>query len=324
MKKLISVCIMLLILFGLCAAPVFASDEDVCVIEFDFNVIHYGGKVYRCMDFKRVELIDESSISSLEYSFKESEEAENYKYVGISISEEYPHILFARFSDPYDNYYTWHYVEESRVLEVYDFIFNRIGGKFHTPSTQGDMPIGADVLQDWLASEEYLSIPPAEMEYNRVHKLIRQSPELGLTEHVGDILETYDESGQPVFYLIHYPDYSEEYFYASGSFSMEGDRRAQFLRLADEELTQKLSTYYGIVPEEDDLEWVVPDELSETAVFWMTLILFGILPVALMAFCLVWIFVKQPKNPYFAVLCVIIFAAAEVAIAYVTLALLLR
>ena len=330
MKKLLCLCAALWLLIPLCAAPILAAGEDACVIEDGFSVIHYGGQVYRCMDFKNVEIIDESSVSSLSYSFQNKSEAAKYKYVGISRSEEHPHILFSRFADAYENYYTSYFVEDSRVDAVFDFISNRIGGEFYTSSVyseDGMLPIDFDIIKDWIASDEYLSLPSVQMEYEDIHKLIRQSSELGLTEHVGDILECYDEAGDPVFYLIYYPDYSSTYFYASGAFSMEGIKQAQFLRLTDEETVSRLSAYYGITQEEeepeDELDWIVPGDLPEQAAFWIALILFGILPVALMAFSLVWIFVRQPKNPYFTALCVIIFAAAEVAIAYVALALLL-
>lgn len=325
MKKLLCICAALWLLFALCAAPVFAA-EDSCTICDDFALIMYEGKMYPRVDFQRVELLDETNITQLEHTFERESDALRYYYTGVTRSEEHPHILFARYGSTNGNFFTAYFVEDSRYKAVQNFIADRSEGEHYTPSERGDMPIGEEDLLTWLKSEETLSVPPVEMEYESSHKLIRKSTELGLSEHVGDILSGYDENGEPVFYLVYYPHYSKDYFYASGSFSMEGTREADFLRLTDGDTASRLAAFYDMTPPdtEDELDWVVPGDVPEEVASVIALILFGILPVALMAFALVWIFVKQPKNPYFAALCVIIFAAAEVAIAYVALALLLQ
>lgn len=326
MKKVFSLCMIVWILFGLCTAPVFAAGDDVCVVVGQFDSIRYDGKVYQYWYHKGIEVMDETSVRELEFRFQDRGLTKKFKYAGVCISEDNPHLLFVRYEDVNGYYYTYYMVEESRQQEATDFASNRKGGEYLTVSDFGEdtLLLDGEAVQSWLHSSEMLHIPPAQMEYENVHKLICQAPDIGLMERVGDILGAYDENGQPVFYLVHYREYEDEYFHASGSFSMEGTKQAKFYRLSDEDLTEKLSEYYGMTPVEDDLEWVVSDELPEEAMFILSLILFGILPVALMAFALIWIFIKQPKNPYFAVLCVIIFAAAEIAISYAALAMLLQ
>jgi len=325
MKKLLCICAALWLLFALCAAPVFAA-EDSCMICDDFDEIVFRGKTYVPVDLGRAELLGETEVT-LSGKYENEEIRKKYEHTKITYVEEQPHILCVSLMDTYDHYTLRYYVEESRVEEVQNFLEYETNGQYTTESEYWDIEsfvMDGDDIYNWLTTGKVVTSPANKMQYCISHPLYWEDPGVGLYTYIGDIFLDYDENGNEIFYLLYFPFYEEYHFYGSGSYAIDSTLPTYFIRLTDEELTEELAVYYATVPEEDELDWVVPGDVPEEVASVIALILFGILPVALMAFALVWIFVKQPKNPYFAALCVIIFAAAEVAIAYVALALLLQ
>ncbi len=122
-------------------------------------------------------------------------------------------------------------------------------------------------------------------------------------------------------YLLNYSDYDSSYFYSDGEFNTDIDKEVTVYSLEDENLKNKIVTFIS-TPPEDDLDWLVTEEVSEKVALVFCSIVFGALPLAALGFSVVMLFILKDKK-YLRPYAIIAIGSLLVILAFVSVLLIL-
>lgn len=315
MKKILSGLLLTILLVTTFLCPLLVSaDSDDWVLGPDAAYITHGDKTYYPMEFSNGWYFNYNDVWE-SYPLELEDERDKQKYEGAYVD------VMPKMADKMVEVYFIHgnhdflfYVEKSYRDE-----FLRIQqGESSVYSTSNyydsvSVMLSKEEYQQWLQGEvvEMTALDVENYEYHDIyscdsHDVFRQNSGLVLRDAATDAL-----------YLLDYRDYDRTYFYADGIFATDHDGAVKVYMLEDETLRKELIQCYDTLPEED-LDWLVPYEPSESTTIVVSIIFFGVLPGAIMVFSVVMLIVvkkRQYRIPFIILLC----SAATVLIAFILL-----
>lgn len=117
------------------------------------------------------------------------------------------------------------------------------------------------------------------------------------------------------FYILRYCDYDSSYFYADGTFAR--NNRVTLYAIDDENVINDINALLNQVPE-DELDWLASKDPSEIAKIVSAVIFFGVIPLAIIVFCVITL-IKTKKKMYRAPLIVLMSSAVVLLISAIIL-----
>ena len=308
MKKILSIFITVLTLcLCLSAVAVAGSWEykesfETPIIMENAESILYQGKTYKPIRNANFA----SSVGEINYvstKFFDSETEEMYSYFDVSVNEKYDYVMRVNTAlrNGYD--FSGFYVEETHYDTVEKFVNDNGIDTAHSFCTHSDYEFEYEITREqfsnWLGSG-HTSVAAADSLYMYDKLPIFKTDEKGgMHKQIGMILRQINENSAYNYYLVYYPEYERNCFYADGGFAFDSPEIDVMLyQLTDAQLASKLSEFYNQVPK-DDLDWIIDEkEPSLKVIFAISLVLFGIIPLALIVLSVVFI-MKKVRKPYF-------------------------
>ncbi|MBQ9742296.1 MAG: hypothetical protein IJV88_01295 [Ruminococcus sp.] len=298
MKKfLVSFLTVMLLLTSLCSTIVsVGAFDDEWVMGERGKYITHGDQVYypleSCPEYIYSYTDDVQEYERLE--FEDDETEDRYDGSGVYFYEDgnNPAIeveVFVNFSFSR----TVIYIEES-YLEKYKELANGEAEQYLTNSYydyEQNFEFDGEEIESWRESStttnEEVIIADCDVYY-----LYVKDP-LGVYNfECGTILrDLYTDD----LYLIWYDDYDISYFYSESEFDLSTEKEVTLYKLEDEALYNSVIEYYDTMPE-DELEWLVTDEVNTTFATVFCTIVFGIVPFGLLVFSTVMLIISKDKK----------------------------
>lgn len=308
MKKTLSVFITVLTLC-LCMSAVASAGSweykesfKTPIIMENAETIIYQGETYKpILDANFASASGE--INYVSTKFFDSATEGKYSYFDVSVNEKYDYVL--RVNSALRDGYDWsgYYVEETHYDEAYKFINDNGIDTAHSFCTHNQYDFEHEITYEdfskWLANG-ITSVTTADTLYVYEKLPIYKTDEKGgIHKQIGMILRDINEYGAENYYLLYYPEYERNCFYADGSFAFGSPQIGVMLyELTDERLVNDLIEFYNTAPKEE-LDWIIDEkEPSLKVIFAISLVLFGIVPLVLIILSVVFI-IKKVRKPYF-------------------------
>ncbi len=194
-----------------------------------------------------------------------------------------------------NNSYSVPYIEES-YLEEYENLTKGIGASYSInnflDSYYDDyyFDLSADDYNSWVSEEAVtmMSFMLTQYECQRIYAFDKT----GLVSVVSGAVFVDEVNGE--IYLFRGEDASE-FVNEYGNITVTVNKEVAVYRLEDEQLKQELIDFYYSEPE-DDLEWLEPEKEDVSFLKVFCIFLFGVVPVALIAFSIVMLCVIKDKK----------------------------
>ncbi|MBQ4105234.1 MAG: hypothetical protein IJC86_02465 [Clostridia bacterium] len=122
-------------------------------------------------------------------------------------------------------------------------------------------------------------------------------------------------------YLLRYSEYDRSYFYSDGTFAIDNYEDVTVYILEDPELEKRLLDCYDTIPE-DDLDWIVTEDVSTGVALVFCTVVFGVLPLILVGLAITLMVVVKDKK-YRRAFIIMLVGSAIVILAYVAVLLIL-
>ena len=308
MKKILSVFITVLTLC-LCMSAVASAGSweykesfKTPIIMENAETIIYQGKTYKTMQNWNLSFAV-GDINYVSSKFFDSETEEMYSYFDVAVNEKYDYILHTKhgFRRGYEGGSL--YIEETHYDAVEKFVNDNGIDTAHSFCTHSQYDFEHEITYEdfskWLGSNS-TSVTTADVLRIYEHLPIYKTDEKGgMHKQIGMILRQVNENAPDDYSLVYYPEYERNCFYADGSFAIDSPEiDVTLYHLTDEQLINDLTEFYNKVPKEE-LDWIIDEkEPSLTVIFAISLVLFGIVPLALIILSVVFI-IKKVRKPYF-------------------------
>lgn len=309
MKRFISVALAALILSlslfssALCVS---AAKDKTWVIGENAEYLTYQGKTYYPLNTHIYCVLDyENSIdiNDRDIAFADDKTKEHYGGSYIYASADYSCAEVSLCSEDYDYYDDVLYVEES-YMEEYEAVARGEAESYETDSYYGEsFTIAKETFTEWTKGEK-LTVNSRELQYWENYYL-QSCGRGGFIAECGMIFRSEDTDD---LYLLTYSEYDKTYFFSDGTFDLGIGEDITVYKLEDEVVRNKLITYYD-TEYEDELDWLVPggdDEYNDTLGVIVCSILFGVVPLLLIAFSVVMLCVIKDKKYHRAYITILI------------------
>lgn len=327
MKKLLAIILTAFVLCTCVSLVAFAESvpyeaEGECYINGEFDSITFNEKTYLYVSTKNynVDIYRDDNIN-LAVKFLDESIGEKYRYVDVNYSPQYPYVLNVSSESKEQKYNSGIFVEESRFDEIESVVIGESVMGYLTESQYDYIgkKLTTDQIQNWINSSEKMYEAANSVFYNESYTLYATDSGGAIRKGVGLILRNYNS-----YYLVYYPEYERNYFFADGSFAIDSDEMTTFYVLNDAELAAELSTFYDTAPEfEDDLDWMVNDKMPASVFFVITLIIFILAPLAAIVFAVILLRKPKMRDTYKLSLIALCISAALIIIGYTIFVLLI-
>ncbi len=298
MKKfLVSFLVVVMLLTSLCSTIVnVGAFGDEWIMGERAKYITHGDKVYypleSCPEYIYSYTNDVQEYEHLE--FEDDETEDRYDGSGVYFYEDgnnpaieveiFVNSSFSRIEI---------YIEES-YLEEYEELANGEAEHYLTNSYydyEQQFEFDGDDIENWLGSStttnEEVIVADCDVYY-----LYTKDP-LGVYNfECGAIIRDFYTNE---LYLIWYDDYDTSYFFSESEFDLSTEKEVTLYKLEDEALHNSVIEYYDTMPE-DELDWLVTDEVNTTVATIFCTIVFGIIPFVLLVFSTVMLIISKDKK----------------------------
>ncbi len=321
MKKVLAIILTVFILCTCASLSALAVEEwdDECYIKGDFNSIEFSGKTYIMFDEGNAYIAGDNYIDIYENFLDDSVE-DKYDYIDVFYYSDYPYILHVDIETKDGKSVTKYFVDKSR----YDGVSDAASGEGESGYiTEGyyyssEKTLSIERIFNWVNFSEKLYQAANTLSYDESYVLYATDLGGAVRREVGLILR--DSNNE--YYLVYYPDYSRNYFYADGSFAIDSDELTTFYVLGNEEIAAELSEFYDTLPE-DDLDWMINDEMPESVFFVITLIIFVLVPLAAIVFAVIMLLKQRMRDTYKLSLIALCVSSALIIICYAVFVILI-
>lgn len=308
MKKILSVFITVLTLC-LCMSAVASAGSweykesfKTPIIMENAEAILYQGKTYKTMQNWNFSFAV-GDINYVSSKFFDSETEEMYSYFDVAVNEKYDYILHTNhgFRRGYEGGSL--YIEETHYDAAEKFANDNGIDTAHSFCTHSQYDFEHEITYEdfskWLGSGVTAVVSANGFSYCEHLPIYKTDEKGGMHKQIGMILRQVNENALDDYTLIYYPEYERNCFYADGSFAIDSPEiDVTLYHLTDEQLINDLTEFYNKVPKEE-LDWIIDEkEPSLTVIFAISLVLFGIVPLALIILSVVFI-IKKVRKPYF-------------------------
>ncbi len=303
MKKVLSLVLLTLVLclslssVALAGDAEFRASMDACIVTPGEASIIYKGETYLPINMGKATLMGNWDYADVE--FENSEDEDKYWHYDIYIYDGCDYALEVDYELRGSHAGTKYFVTESHIEELTHFANGESPGGYRTESYYGDtLTLSFEEVYDWIDSQNAEVLNSARIDNYSQYSLYSTDSGGFFGVESGMILRErmFTEQESNVYYLIYYPEYDRSYFYADGSIAKEEDIDLVAYRLNDNALESKITTLYDTLPE-DDLDWLVEGEISDKTLAILSLVLFGIIPAAVIAVALIFI-LRKVSRPY--------------------------
>lgn len=325
MKKIIISILLSAALLITFASSAFALDvnntdtDTACIVSSDMGSIMYKGKTFIMTDAKIAYVEDESEYIDAEF---ESETTKNrYSSFEVYAYEKCDYILTVQVEVGSYDWETIDYVEESRAAEI-EALAN---GQQVAEYASYDFYISVGDIEDWKNNGTPTQMKGSLLKLYEEYELYATASDRIPHCEVGAIfcIPASDENSVGSYYLLDYSDYDRTYFYSDGTFALDSGVTATVYELNDSEFAAILDLEYAAYgSEEDELDWLVGTEVSDTSIAVACIFFFGLLPLTLAIICLVFI-IRRVRHPYRTVLSVVASSCALVIACFIIVFLML-
>ena len=308
MKKILSVFITVLTLC-LCMSAVASAGSweykesfKTPIIMENAETILYQGKTYKTKQNWNFSFAV-GDINYVSSKFFDTKTEEMYSYFDVAVNEKYDYILHTNhgFRRGYEGGSL--YIEETHYDAVEKFVNDNGIDTAHSFCTHSDYEFEYEITREqfskWLGSGVTAVVSANGFSYCEHLPIYKTDEKGGMHKQIGMILRQVNENVPDDYTLIYYPEYERNCFYADGSFAIDSPEiDVTLYHLTDEQLINDLTEFYNKVPKEE-LDWIIDEkEPSLTVIFAISLVLFGIVPLALIILSVVFI-IKKVRKPYF-------------------------
>lgn len=308
MKKILSVFITVLTLC-LCMSAVASAGSweykesfKTPIIMENAETIIYQGKTYKAKQFWNFSF----AVGDIDYvssKFFDSKTEEMYSYFDVAVNEKYDYILHTNhgFRRGYEGGSL--YIEETHYDAAEKFANDNGIDTAHSFCTHSDYEFEYEITREqfskWLGSGVTAVVSANGFSYCEHLPIYKTDEKGGMHKQIGMILRQVNENAPDDYSLVYYPEYERNCFYADGSFAIDSPEiDVTLYHLTDEQLINDLTEFYNKVPKEE-LDWIIDEkEPSLKVIFAISLVLFGIVPLALIILSVVFI-IKKVRKPYF-------------------------
>lgn len=325
MKKLLAIILAVFVLctcasLGALAESVPHELEDECYVKGDFESIDFSGKTYVMFDEKDADIVGDDYVDIYEKYLDEKIE-DKYDYVDIFYYSEYPYILHVEIQNDNNKWITRYFVEKSRYDAVCAVANGEGESSYITVSNYDtEKSLSIEQIFNWVNTSEKLQQPANTLSYEDAYPLYATDSGGAVRKEIGLMLRDVNNE----FYLVYYPEYERNYFYADGRFAIDSDEMATFYVLGNTKIGDELYEFYNTVPEfEDDLEWMVNDKMPAPVFFVITLIIFILAPLAAIVFAVILLRKPKTRDTYKLSLIALCISAALIIIGYTVFVLLI-
>ena len=293
MKKIISCLLLVVMLLSATVCPASAlSLTDSWVLSQDAKTITHSDKTYTRLDFlhqMQVACNHDCESVNLQFADFETQKLYNGSFITCTVYEErFVEVELFRNSGYVG---TFIYVEKS----YYDEFLSLKDGIANSYSVKNDYDISREISKkdyDKWCNGTAIKMSAYELNDYNQYSIYTQSSQKTLLCECGLIFHDYytDE-----VYLVRYSDYDRTYFYSDGSLATDHEEEVTVYVLEDEKLKAELLELFDQLPE-DELDWLVSDEPETGVILVFSIIVFGIIPLALIVFSMVMLFVIKDKK----------------------------
>lgn len=308
MKKILSVFITVLTLC-LCMSAVASAGSweykesfKTPIIMENAETIIYQGKTYKAKQFWNFSF----AVGDIDYvssKFFDSKTEEMYSYFDVAVNEKYNYILHTNYGFRRGYEGGSLYIEETHYDAAEKFANDNGIDTAHSFCTHSDYEFEYEITREqfskWLGSGVTAVVSANGFSYCEHLPIYKTDEKGGMHKQIGMILRQVNENAPDDYSLVYYPEYERNCFYADGSFAIDSPEiDVTLYHLTDEQLINDLTEFYNKVPKEE-LDWIIDEkEPSLTVIFAISLVLFGIVPLALIILSVVFI-IKKVRKPYF-------------------------
>lgn len=329
MKKVLSLVLFTLVLCLSFSCVAVAGDAEfrasmkACIVTPGENTIIYKGETYYPVDLKNA--FPDGDWDYADVEFEKSEDEDKYWFYDICVYEGCDFLLEIDYELRGSHAGTKYYAKQSHIEELTRFANGETPSGYKTTSNYGEslMLSSEDIYDHWINGGISEVMPSSQLDSYQEYSLYSTDASGCICIKIGEIfrMESLLEEESDTYFLVYYPEYDRTYFYADGSFAREDDVDVVIYKLNDYDLKTRLSNMYDTLPE-DDLNWLVDEEVSDAILGVVSLILFGIFPAAVIAVALIFI-LRKVHRPYRDCLIALAVCCAVIIICYITVFILL-
>ena len=310
MKKILSLLLLVLILgstlsFGVCAD----GGKAEVVIGSNFENIIYNGNEFLPLKndtpYYRNSFVNDTSHYLYDIEFESKSDENFYKDLSVEVYDNCDYIIDTVFYNYQNGYEEKEFFIEKTHYEEYAKIKKGESDSYSTESYYDiKFPLSKQDIENWLKSEK-VTVPGRSLLYDETHPLYSVDKNGEFYYQIGLIIRVGGD-----YSLLLYTEYDRSYFYSDGLFAFESTPITIY-KLEDKDLARVLTSNYDETPD-DELDWLVSPDVSDTVVLIASIILFGILPFAVVVVSLIFAIKKKTKKPYR--ICLYVMAGAGVII----------
>lgn len=296
MKKFLSIITAALILcLSICPAvvSVSAGSFDDWTLGPDAEYLTHEGMTYYpvYVDFDIYFDYTSNGVPNLEFADDETRKTYDGTTVYASSSTDNTVVEVELVEDGYYYPRTMLYVAQSRVEEFENFSKGIADTYITDNHYYSSYSITADDYSEWVSGTS-MKVKAIEVDHYDQYFIFAYDEGSGYGIECAMVLRDYSTDE---LYLLKYNDYDKSYFYSGGMFDTYSNKKVTLYKLENEALHQKLIACYD-AEIEDDLDWLVVEEVNATVAAVFCSIVFGFVPFALMVFSTVMLIKLKDKK----------------------------
>lgn len=285
MKKIILSLILALAVIFSCISPAFAAESGAWILNENAMSITHNGETYLPVDVAGYYfLVADSNRITLEYKDETTKFNYNGSYIYTHESTDYKIIETFIVGESYYLFVAEDYIDEfNKILNGENVDFYTIENLFGV-----QMSMWKSEYQD--CTREIYTTSISDYVF---YDLYATGSDYSFSCVVGAVVKNIYTG---TLGIIKYSDYDSSYFFADGSFNQNTKNSVTIYAIDDEDLQDRISEFLVQTPD-DELDWIVGEDPTHTSKVVSAIIFFGIIPLAIVAFCVIML-IKAKKKMY--------------------------